>query len=87
MMDRKSYMRFHLVPLFLTLSNLERSIQVPQPGCGPQYTPNWKEAIVSILIQFCHMPERYKRFLVGWHCAKVKGRVELKIEQPQSKDL
>ena len=20
----------------------------------------------------CHMPERYKRVLVGWHCAKVK---------------
>ena len=27
-MDRKSYMRFHLVPLSLTLSDLERSIQV-----------------------------------------------------------
>ena len=28
MMDRKSYMRFHLVPLSLTLSDLERSLQV-----------------------------------------------------------
>ena len=27
-MDRKSYMRFHLAPLSLTLSELERSIQV-----------------------------------------------------------
>ena len=32
-------------------------------------------------MQFCHMPERYERVLVGWHCAKVKGRVELKIEK------
>ena len=38
-------------------------------------------------MQFCHMPERYERVLVGWHCAKVKGRVELKIETSQSKDL
>ena len=29
-MDRKSYMRFHLEPLSLTLSDLERSIQVTQ---------------------------------------------------------
>ena len=28
MMDRKSYMRFHLAPLSLTLSDLKRSIQV-----------------------------------------------------------
>ena len=28
MMDRKSYMRFHLAPLSLTLSDLERSTQV-----------------------------------------------------------
>ena len=36
-------------------------------------------------MQFCHMPERYKRVLVGWHCVKVKGRVELKIEKPRVK--
>ena len=30
MMDRKSYIRFHLEPLSLTLSELERSIQVTQ---------------------------------------------------------
>ena len=41
--------------------------------------PNQKEAILSVSMQFCHMPERYKRVLVGWHCAKVKCRVELKI--------
>ena len=29
-MDRKSYMRFHLAPLSLTLSDIERSIQVTQ---------------------------------------------------------
>ena len=39
-----------------------------------------KEAILSISMQFCH---RYKRVLVGWHCAKVKGRVGLKIENTQ----
>ena len=55
---------------------------VVEPDIGP--TPNWKEAILSISIQFCYMPEGYKRVLVGWHCAKVKGYVELKIEQPQS---
>ena len=31
------------------------------------------------------MPERYERVLVSWHCAKVKGRVELKIEKPRVK--
>ena len=48
-------------------------------GCWTWYrpTPNWKDAILSISIQFCHMPERYKRVLVGWHCAKVKGRVDV----------
>ena len=30
MMDRKSYMRFHMAPLSLTLSDIERSIQVTQ---------------------------------------------------------
>ena len=32
-------------------------------------------------MQFSHMTERYKNVLVGWHCAKVKDRVELKIEE------
>ena len=31
------------------------------------------------------MPERYKRVLIGWHCAKVKSRVELKIEKNRAK--
>ena len=31
------------------------------------------------------MPERYERVLVGWHCAKVKGRVELKIKKNRVK--
>ena len=30
MIDRKSYIRFHLAPLSLTLSDLEGSIQVTQ---------------------------------------------------------
>ena len=33
--------------------------------------------------QFHHMPERYERVRVGWHCAKVKGHAELKIEKPR----
>ena len=33
-MDSKSYMRFHLEPLSLTLSDLERSIQVTQISNG-----------------------------------------------------
>ena len=28
--------------------------------------------------QFYHMPGRYERGCVGWHCAKVKGHAELK---------
>ena len=36
-MDRKSYMKFHLTPLSLTLSDLERSIQVTQVFNGLSY--------------------------------------------------
>ena len=32
--------------------------------------------------QFYHMPGRYERVCIGWHCAKVKGHAELKIEKP-----
>ena len=32
----------------------------------------------SISAQFYHMPGRYERGCVGWHCAKVKGHAELK---------
>ena len=41
----------------------------------------------TISMPVCHMPERYKRILVGWHCAKVKSCVEQKIEKAQRKDL
>ena len=34
---------------------------------------------------FYHMPGRYERVCVGWHCAKVKGHAELKIENPRVK--
>ena len=51
---------------------------VVESDVGP--TPNQKDAILSISMQFCHMPERYERVLVGWDCAKVKGRVEVKKE-------
>ena len=38
-----------------------------------------------MLAQFYHMPERYERVRVDWHCAKVKGHAELKIEKPTVK--
>ena len=31
------------------------------------------------------MPGRYERVCVGWHCAKVKGHAELKIEKSRVK--
>ena len=31
------------------------------------------------------MPQRYKMVLIVWHCAKVTGRVELKIEKTRVK--
>ena len=53
-------------------------------GCWTRVSPNWMEAISSISAQFRHMPERYERVRVGWHCAKVKCHAELKIEkQPE----
>ena len=56
-------------------------------GCWTWVSPNRKEAISSISAQFHHMPERYERVRVGWHCAKVKGHAELKIEKPRLKTL
>ena len=50
--------------------------------CCTRVSPNRKEAISLILAQFYHMPGRYERVCVGWHCAKVKGHAELKIEKP-----
>ena len=44
-------------------------------------SPHRKEAILLISAQFYHMPGRYERGCVGWHCAKVKGQAELKIEK------
>ena len=38
-----------------------------------------------ILAQFYNMPGRYERVCVGWHCAKVKGHAELKIEKSRVK--
>ena len=37
------------------------------------------EAMSLISAQIHHMLERYEKVLVGWHCAKVKGRLQLKI--------
>ena len=51
--------------------------------CWTWYTPNQTKAILSIPMQSCYMPERFKRVLVGWHLAKVRGRLELKIEETQ----
>ena len=44
----------------------------------PPGEPGWLSTIL-------HMPDRYERVRVGWHCAKVKGHVELKIETPRVK--
>ena len=39
-----------------------------------------------ISAQFYHMPGRYERVCVGWHCAKVKGHAKVKnrtnLEKP-----
>ena len=44
------------------------------------------ELIVELeLAQFYHMAERYERVRLGWHCAKVKGHAELKIEKNRVK--
>ena len=48
-------------------------------------SPHRKEAISLISAQFYHMPGRYERMCVGWHCAKVKGHAELKIEKSRVK--
>ena len=56
-----------------------------QTGCWTRVSPNRKEAIWSISAQFYHMAERYERLRVGWHCAKVKGHAELKIEKHRVK--
>ena len=49
------------------------------------YSPHRKEVISLISAQFYHMPGRYERVCVGWHCAKVKGHAELKIEKSRGK--
>ena len=33
------------------------------------------------------MPERYERVRVGWHCAKIKGHAELKIEKAEIDEI
>ena len=55
-------------------------------GCWTRVRHNRQEAISSISAQFHHMPERYERVRVGWHCAKVKGHAELK-QNPRVKTL
>ena len=53
-------------------------------GCWTWVSPHRKEAISLISAQFYHMPGRYERVCVGWHCAKVKGHAELKIEKSRA---
>ena len=65
--------------------HLECAIQVEIGRTG--VSSNRKDAISSISAQSHYMPESYERVLVGWQCANVKGRVELKIDKTQSKDL
>ena len=64
---------------------LECAIQT-ELHCWTRVSPNRKEVISSISAQFYHMPERYERVRIGWHCTKVKDHAELKIERKQSKD-
>ena len=59
--------------------HLECAIQT-EPNC-----PHRKEAMSLISAQFYNMPGRYERVCVGWHCAKVKGHAELKIEKSRVK--
>ena len=47
-------------------------------GCWTWVSPHRKEAMSSISAQFYHIPGRYERVYVGWHCAKVKGHAEFK---------
>ena len=56
-----------------------------QTGCWTCVSPNRKEAISSISAQFYHMAERYERARFGWHCAKLNGHAELKIEKSRVK--
>ena len=44
-----------------------------------------RKQISLISAQFYHMPGRCERVCVGWHCAKVKGHAELKIEKSRVK--
>ena len=54
-------------------------------GCWTLVSPYRKEAISLISAQFYHMPGRYERVCVGWHCTKVKGHAELKIDKSRVK--
>ena len=54
-------------------------------GCWTWVSPHRKEAMSLISAQFYHMAGRYERGCVGWHCAKVKGQAELKIEKSRVK--
>ena len=47
-------------------------------GCWTWVSPHRKEAMSLISAQFYHMPGRYERVCVGWHCAKVKGHARVK---------
>ena len=54
-------------------------------GCWTWVSPHRKEAISLISAQFYNMAGRYERVCIGWHCAKVKGHAELKIEKSRVK--
>ena len=54
-------------------------------GCWTWVSPHRKESMSLISAQFYNMPGRYERVCVGWHCAKVKGHAELKIERSREK--
>ena len=45
------------------------------------------ELVVELELALTYVRKIYERVHVGWHCAKVKGHAELKIEKPRVKTL
>ena len=65
--------------------HLECAIQTKLVVEFENFSPHRKEAISLISAQFYNMAGRYERVCIGWHCAKVKGHAELKIEKSRVK--
>ena len=51
-------------------------------------SPNYTIPITTVSKErYERVAERYERVRIGWHCAKVKGHAELKIERSRVKTL